>query len=93
MSPAKEFQIQKGLITSHQVYNMVSRHPGESVYQYSRKLGVTPGRTRAAIRRLEEEGLVRTELTQERRPKRIVIPVPAVDLIRRFNNLDPEDGE
>ena len=90
MSPAREAQIQKGLVTSHQVYNMISRQPGLSVYQYAKLLHFTHGRTEAAVKRLEDNGLVKTELRAGNpHAKRIVVPVPAADLIRRFNKLDP----
>jgi DNA-binding MarR family transcriptional regulator len=90
MSPAREYQIHKGLVTSHQVYNVVSRYPGESVYSYAKRLGFSTGRTQAAVRRLEEEGLVTTRLIRENlRVRRIVTPVPAADLIRSFIRPDP----
>lgn len=87
--PSREVQIQKGILTSQKVYNAVSKEPGLSVYRYAKMLDFTPGRTHGAVKRLEEEGLVKTELRKGNpHNKRIVIPTSTVDLIKRFNRLD-----
>jgi len=87
---ARQRQIQRGLVTSHQVYNAVSRHPGLSVYEYSKILGFSHGRTLAAVQRLEKQGLVDTELRfGNPRVRRIVTPTSTRDLIRLFEKYDP----
>lgn len=87
---ARERQIERGLVTAYQVYNAVSRSPGLSVYKYSKMLGFTHGRTHGAIKRLEEQGLVRTEIKSiNPHPKRVVVPTSARDLVRLFEKYDP----
>jgi len=86
----RENQIQRGLLTAHEVYNAVSRKPGLSVYEYSKLLGFSHGRTLGAVRRLEKLGLVKTELRMGNlHPRRVVFPASAKELLRLFEKYDP----
>lgn len=85
----KEVLERKGMITSLIVYDEVCKNPGLSIYEYSKILGFSNGKTRGAIKRLEEKGLVETELIPGNpHNKRIVKPVPAKELFSMFVKLE-----
>ncbi len=45
------------------LYEIINEHPGSNIYQLSKLMAWTTGKTRGAVKRLEEEGLIKIEKT------------------------------
>lgn len=48
----------KGVETDLELYGVVDKQPGESVYSLAKAMGWSTGKTYAAARRLEEAGMI-----------------------------------
>lgn len=51
----------KGADTDWALYQVVDKHPGESIYALSKTVGWSTGKVYASVKRLAEDGLVRVE--------------------------------
>jgi DNA-binding MarR family transcriptional regulator len=51
----------KGADTDWTLYQVIDKHPGESIYALSKVIGWSTGKVYASVKRLAEDGLVRTE--------------------------------
>jgi predicted transcriptional regulator len=51
----------KGADTDWTLYQVVDKHPGESIYALSKIVGWSTGKVYASVKRLAEDGLVRVE--------------------------------
>lgn len=51
----------KGADTDWTLYQVVDKHPGESIYALSKLVGWSTGKVYASVKRLAEDGLVRVE--------------------------------
>lgn len=65
----------KGVETDLDLYSMVEKQPGESVYSLAKIMNWTNGKTYAAARRLERAGMVHVEKT-ERNGRYVLIIKP-----------------
>jgi DNA-binding MarR family transcriptional regulator len=59
--PAVEAVKRKGADTDWTLYQCIDKHPGESIYALSKAIGWSTGKVYASVKRLIEDGLVRTE--------------------------------
>ena len=60
---AIDARITEGLETDYELYKVINKHPGYSVYQLAKETGWSSGKVHGSVRRLEKEGLVRTTRT------------------------------
>jgi DNA-binding MarR family transcriptional regulator len=51
----------KGEDTDWTLYQLIDKHPGESIYALSKAIGWSTGKVYASVKRLAEDGLVRIE--------------------------------
>jgi predicted transcriptional regulator len=51
----------KGEDTDWTLYQLIDKHPGESIYALSKAIGWSTGKVYASVKRLTEDGLVRIE--------------------------------
>ena len=54
----------KGIETDLELYGVVDKQPGESVYSLAKAMGWSTGKTYAAARRLERAGMVHIDKTE-----------------------------
>jgi predicted transcriptional regulator len=54
---------EKGIETDLELYDVVDKQPGESVYSLAKAMGWSTGKTYAAARRLERSGMVHIQKT------------------------------
>ena len=59
--PRVEAVRRKGADTDWTLYQVIDKHPGESIYALSKVIGWSTGKVYASVKRLAEDGLVRTE--------------------------------
>lgn len=74
---AVDARIREGLDTDYELYNMINKRPGFSVYKLAKEMGWSSGKVYGSVHRLENEGLVRTEKCLV--DGRTVLNVKAVD--------------
>jgi predicted transcriptional regulator len=60
-SSAMEAVKRKGEDTDWTLYQLIDKHPGESIYALSKAIGWSTGKVYASVKRLTEDGLVRIE--------------------------------
>ncbi len=64
------------------VYAFVCRHPGMCTYEISKKLNMSGGRVRYALKKLKESGLVKFKFVKKNpRIKKLTYPVDAWSLL------------
>ena len=51
----------KGADTDWTLYQLIDKHPGESIYALSKVIGWSTGKVYASVKRLARDGLVRIE--------------------------------
>ncbi len=51
----------KGADTDWILYQLIDKHPGESIYALSKVIGWSTGKVYASVKRLADDGLVRIE--------------------------------
>jgi len=72
----------KGIYAEDFLYEFINKHRGLSVYEIAKRLNWSTGKVHGIVRRLEEKGLVKTEIIVENsKVKRLVYPVDWVDLL------------
>jgi len=49
------------MITDRTLYQLIDKHPGQSIYALSKLIGWSTGKVYASVKRLAEDGLVRIE--------------------------------
>jgi len=64
--PAVEAIKRKGADTDWILYQLIDKHPGESIYALSKVIGWSTGKVYASVKRLAEDGLVRIEKSMRR---------------------------
>jgi DNA-binding MarR family transcriptional regulator len=69
--------------TDYELYKMINRKPGASVYELAKELGWSSGKVYGSVRRLEKDSLIRTEKAE--RDGRSVLKVKPVE---EFKNMD-----
>ena len=88
MRAARDARVREGLDTDYELYKMINRKPGTSVYELAKKLGWSSGKVYGSVRRLEKDSLIRTEKAE--RDGRSVLKVKPVEW---FEFLTPEEVE
>ncbi len=64
------------------LYEKISEMPNSSVYELAKHMGWTTGKTRGAVKRLEEEGLIKIEKTiRSGRAVNLVTPTPWQEML------------
>ncbi len=72
----------RGIYAEDYLYEFVNKYRGLSVYEIAKRLNWSPGKVHAIVKKLEEKGLVRTEMVVEKgRVKKKVYPVDWKDLL------------
>ena len=88
MRAARDARVREGLDTDYELYKMINRKPGTSVYELAKELGWSSGKVYGSVRRLEKDSLIRTEKAE--RDGRSVLKVKPVEW---FEFLTPEEIE
>lgn len=91
---AIDARITEGLDTDYDLYKVINKKPGLSIYQLSKELGWSSGKVYGSVKRLEKEGLVHTE--KAIKDGRAVLKVCAADWsefftpeeLNEFENLE-----
>lgn len=51
----------EGLDTDYDLYKVINKRPGNSIYELAKEIGWSSGKVYGSVKRLEKEGLVHTE--------------------------------
>lgn len=76
------------------LYEIISEHPSSNIYELSKLMSWTTGKTRGAVKRLEAEGLIKIEKTiKDGRAVDLVTPTPWQDFLtpeelEEFRNME-----
>ncbi len=62
---AIDARITEGLDTDYELYKVIDKNPGQSVYGLAKEMHWSSGRVHGSIRRLEKEGLVHTKRSMQ----------------------------
>jgi DNA-binding PadR family transcriptional regulator len=74
---ARQARQEKSEEADDELYDLVNQMSGSSVYMLAKAIGWSVGKTHGSIKRLEKDGLIKTELvTSEGRARLIVRPTP-----------------
>lgn len=71
----------KTSFTDDVVYSFVCNNPGMCTYKIAKKLKMTGGRVRYALKKLEEAGLVKFKYEHASRTKKLCYPVDAWEMV------------
>jgi predicted transcriptional regulator len=74
---AIDARITEGLDTDYELYKLINKTPGRSIYDLAKEKGWSSGKVHGSVQRLEKEGLVHTE--RATRGGRTVLKVHAAD--------------
>jgi predicted transcriptional regulator len=85
---AIEARIVEGLDTDYDLYKVINKKPGYSIYQLAKEMDWSSGKVYGSVQRLEKEGLVRAE--KAIRGGRAILKVRAADWSEFFT---PEELE
>jgi|WetSurMetagenome_2_1015567.scaffolds.fasta_scaffold774992_2 DNA-binding PadR family transcriptional regulator len=94
LKAATEARILEGHDTDYELYRVINKVPGFSVYQLAKETGWSIGKVYGSIRRLEREGLVHTEKSmRDGRTVLSITPVEWYDLLtpeqlKEFDDLE-----
>ena len=88
MRAARDARVREGLDTDYELYRVINRKPGASVYELAKELGWSSGKVYGSVRRLEKDSWIRTEKAE--RDGRSVLKVKPVEW---FEFLTPEEVE
>ena len=58
---AIDARITEGLDTDYELYKVIDKNPGHSIYELAKGLNWSSGKVHGSVRRLEKEGLVHTK--------------------------------
>jgi predicted transcriptional regulator len=91
---AIDARITEGLDTDYELYKLINKTPGRSIYDLAKEKGWSSGKVHGSVQRLEKEGLVHTE--RATRGGRTVLKVHAADWsefftpeeLKEFENLE-----
>ncbi len=88
MRAARDARVREGLDTDYELYRVINRMPGSSIYELAKELGWSSGKVYGSVRRLERDHWIRTEKAE--RCGRSVLKVKPVEW---FEFLTPEEIE
>ena len=94
MRAARNARVREGLDTDYELYNVISRKPGSSVYELAKTLGWSSGKVYGSVRRLEKDNWINTEKAE--RDGRLILKVKPVEWfefltteeIKEFKNME-----
>lgn len=86
---AIEARITNGSDTDYELYKVINKKPGYSIYELAKETGWSSGKVHGSIRRMEKEGLVHTK--RENRAGRTVLKVHAADWFEFFTKEELEE--
>ncbi len=94
MRAARDARVREGLDTDYELYRVINRKPGASIYELAKELGWSSGKVYGSVRRLEKDNWIRTEKAE--RAGRFVLRVSPVEWhefltpgeIEEFKNMD-----
>ncbi|VVB62477.1 Winged helix-turn-helix DNA-binding protein [uncultured archaeon] len=88
MRAARDARVQEGLDTDYELYRVINKKPGASIYELAKELSWSSGKVYGSFRRLEKDNWIRTEKAE--RAGRFVLKVNSVEW---FEFLTPEEIE
>ena len=77
LQAARDARIRGGLDTDYELYKVIDRKPGTSIYDLAKEMNWSSGKVYGSVRRLERDGWVRTEKAE--RAGRAVLKVIPVE--------------
>ncbi len=91
---AIDARITEGLDTDYDLYKVINKRPGNSIYELAKKIGWSSGKVYGSVKRLEKKGLVHTK--KDIRGGRSILKVCTADWsefftpkeLDEFDNLD-----
>jgi DNA-binding Lrp family transcriptional regulator len=94
MQAARDARVREGLDTDYELYRVINRMPGSSIYELAKTLGWSSGKVYGSVRRLEKDKWIKTEKAE--RDGRSVLKIKPVewfefltpDEIKEFKNMD-----
>lgn len=86
---AIDARITAGLDTDYDLYKVINKKPGHSIYELAKELGWSSGKVYCSVQRLEKEGLVHTE--KDIRGGRSILKVRAADWSEFFTPKELEE--
>jgi predicted transcriptional regulator len=94
MRAARDARVREGLDTDYELYRVINRKPGASIYELAKELGWSSGKAYGSVRRLEKDSWIHTEKAE--RDGRSVLKVKPVEWfeflapveIEVFKNMD-----
>jgi predicted transcriptional regulator len=86
---AIDARITEGLDTDYDLYKVINKRPGYSVYELAKLMGWSSGKVYGSVQRLEKEGLVHTE--KDIRGGRSILKVQAADWSEFFTKEELEE--
>ena len=81
---AIDARITGGLDTDYDLYKVINKRPGHSIYELAKEIGWSSGKVYGSVKRLEKEGLVHTEMGV--RGGRSILKVCAADWSEFFTS-------
>lgn len=88
---AIDARITEGLDTDYDLYKVINKKPGFSIYQLAKEMGWSSGKVYGSVQRLEKEGLIHTE--KSIKGGRTVLKVFAADWSEFFTPTELEEFE
>lgn len=77
LKKARQARLERSEEADDELYDLINRMPGSSVYRLAKAIGWSAGKTHGSIKRLEKDGLIKVEqVTSEGRAKLIIRPTP-----------------
>jgi predicted transcriptional regulator len=61
LQAARDARVRGGLDTDYELYKVIDRKPGTSIYDLAKEMKWSSGKVYGSVRRLERDGWVRTE--------------------------------
>ncbi len=86
---AIDARITEGLDTDYELYKIINKMPGKSIYELAKEAGWSSGKVYGSVQRLEKEGLVHTEKTI--RGGRTILKVRSADWSEFFTKEELEE--
>jgi len=86
MRAARDARVREGLDTDYELYRVINKKPGSSIYELAKELVWSSGKVYGSVRRLEKDGWIRTEKAE--RDGRSVLKVKSVEWVEF---LTPEE--
>jgi predicted transcriptional regulator len=86
---AIDARITEGLDTDYDLYKVINKRPGHSIYELAKEIGWSSGKVYGSVKRLEREGLVHTE--KDIRGGRSILKVCAADWSEFFTPKELEE--